>query len=264
MFQKFNTALDIHFRPRNPVRALRHNVFGSFTAASDLFQITLEEKAGMDQFFKTGYSLNNPRSINPYSFLTSIELHRGFRKALVTFNYRASYIGEGRGLDVRMFAGKMLKNTSTSPLHGLAPSGRSGREHYLYQGLYLDRFREFTENFWSRQLEFDEGGLVSPVNRSAGFSDWLVSISLTSTLPVVPVWIPVRPFVNILLNDSSAGISNSHPIFFEAGIKSGIFDLFEVYFPFIVTENISSMHSFKDRIRFTITIDPGTSLNLSN
>jgi hypothetical protein len=254
VFQKFNTALDVHFRPRDPVGALRQKIFGSFTAATDLFQITLGEKAGMDQFFKTGYSLENPRSVNPYNLVTSIELNREFRKASLTFNYRQSYIGAGRGLDVRMFAGKMIKNTSTSPLHGLAPGGRSGREQYMYQGLYLDRFSEFTENFWSRQVVFDEGGLVSPVNQSAGFSNWLVSLSLTSTLPYIPQWVPVRPFANLLFS----------PSFIEAGVKAGIWDLFEIYFPFIVSENISSMHSFKDRIRFVISIDSGTRLNLSN
>jgi hypothetical protein len=263
VFQKFTTALDVHFRPGAPGGSLRQKVFGSFTSASDLFQITLGEKAEMVQFFKTGYSLENPRSVNPYNLVTSIELHREFRKASATVNYRYSYIGEGRGLDVRMFAGKMLANTSTAPLHGLAPGGRSGRENYLYQGLYLDRFRDFTENFWSRQLVFDEGGLVSPVNRSAGYSDWLVSLSLTSSWPVIPVWVPVRPFVNLLLNDTGTVTTNSN-LFFEAGIKTGIMDLFEIYFPLIVSDNISSLHSFKERIRFTITIDSGTRLNLSN
>jgi hypothetical protein len=156
----------------------------------------------------------------------------------------------------------MLKNTSSAPFHALAPGGRGGPEQYLYQGLFLDRFRRFTENFWSRQLVFDEGGLVSPVNQSAGYSDWLISFSLTSTLPALPAWVPVRPFVNLLLSDNST--LNTYPLYFETGIKAGIWDLIEVYFPFIVSENISSMHPLKDRIRFTITLDSGTRLNLSN
>ncbi len=264
IFQKIKTGLDIHIRPGNPVGSIRQKIFGTFTVASDLFQINQEEKADIDQFFQAGYSLDNSRLINPYSLLTSIEFHREFQKASATLKYRHSYIGDDKGLDIRIFAGKMLKNNSSAPFHGLAPGGRSGREQYLYQELYLDRFREFRENIWSRQLVFDEGGLVSPVNFSAGYSDWLISLSLTSTLPAIPAWFPVRPFGNLLVNEGSAGISDSNPFFYEAGIKAGIWDLFEVYFPFIVSDNISSMHPYKERIRFTITIDSGTRLNLAN
>ena len=264
IFQKIKTGLDVNIRPGNPGGSIRQKIFGTFTAASDLFQINQEEKADIDQFFQAGYSLDNSRLINPYSLLTSFELHREFRKASATFNYRYSYIGDDKGLDIRIFAGKMLKNNSSAPFHGLAPGGRSGLEQYLYQGLYLDRFSEFRENIWSRQLVFDEGGLVSPVNLSAGYSDWLISLSLTSTLPSIPAWVPVRPFGNFLVNDGSTGISNTNPIFYEAGIKTGIWDLFEIYFPLIVSDNISTMHPYKERIRFTITIESGTRLNLSD
>jgi hypothetical protein len=63
VFQKFTTGLDIHFRPGNLSGSTTQRVFGSFTSASDLFRITLEEKAGMNKFFRTGYSLENSRLI---------------------------------------------------------------------------------------------------------------------------------------------------------------------------------------------------------
>ncbi|MDZ7774558.1 MAG: hypothetical protein U5L09_02555 [Bacteroidales bacterium] len=77
-------------------------------------------------------------------------------------------------MDIRLFTGAMLKEDPTVPFYGFSPGGRSGREQYLYQGTYPDRFADFPSTFWSRQMTLSEGGLVSPVNNSLGYSRWLV------------------------------------------------------------------------------------------
>ena len=160
------------------------------------------------------------------------------------------------GLEIRIFAGTMLKNASADPFYAFSPSGRSGREQYLFQGIYPDRFSEFPKTFWSRQMTLSEGGLVTPVNDSLGYSRWVCSLSLTSTLPGKASWIPVKPFVNLLLNDHGAGTIDKSPLFFEAGFKAGMWNFFEIYFPLLVSDNIESITgSFKDRIRFVFKLD---------
>ena len=67
---------------------------------------------------------------------------------------------------MRLFAGTMVRNASSAPFYALAPSGRSGREQYLYQGTYPDRFGVFPASLGSRQMTLSEGGLVTPVNDS--------------------------------------------------------------------------------------------------
>ncbi|HSH20682.1 MAG TPA: hypothetical protein VLA03_09525 [Draconibacterium sp.] len=124
------------------------------------------------------------------------------------------------------------------------------------QGSYPDRFAVFPNNFLSRQMTLSEGNLVSPVNDSLGYSRWLVSLTFTSTLPKINKWVPVKPFVNLLLNDHSLGRGNDSPIFFEAGIKAGFWDLFEIYIPLMVSKNIDSVSgSIKTRIRFIFSLD---------
>jgi hypothetical protein len=96
-------------------------------------------------------------------------------------------------------------------------------------------------------MDLSEGGLVSPVNDSLGYNNWLVSLSFASNLPGRLCRIPVKPFVNFLLNDH---------IYYEAGLKAGIWKVFEIYVPLFVSENIRSVRgSIKDRIRFVLNMD---------
>ncbi len=105
-------------------------------------------------------------------------------------------------------------------------------------------------------MDITEGSLVSPMNNSLGYSKWLLSLSLTSSLPGKAALIPVKPFLNLLLNDSGLRASQNSPLFYEAGVKIGIWDVFEIYIPLLVSKNINSVNgSFKNRIRFIFSLD---------
>jgi len=82
------------------------------------------------------------------------------------------------------------------------------------------------------------------------------SLSLSSSLPGKASLIPVKPFVNLLINDHGNGTNNKSLLFYEAGIKAGIWDLFEIYFPLLVSDNIGEMTgSLRNRIRFVFRLD---------
>jgi hypothetical protein len=79
---------------------------------------------------------------------------------------------------------------------------------------------------------------------------------LTSSLPGFASKIPVKPFADLLLNDHGPGTINKPAFFYEAGLKVGIWNYFEIYFPFIVSDNIKAITgSFKERIRFVFRLD---------
>src|SRR5665647_524421 len=158
----------------------------------------------------------------------------------------------------------MNKTNASNPFYSLAASGRSGRELYLYDGSYPDRFGSASGGFLTRQMTLSEGGLVSPVNERLGYSRWLVSLSMTSDLPGKIGFVEIKPFVNLLLNDHGSDTGNRSPFFFEAGLKTGIWNLFEISVPLLVSGNIQSMTgSFKDRIRFTFNLDTFTSMKFN-
>jgi len=255
-YQKIKTGLDLYFRNKKANSSLTQKVSGNYIAASSLYQIELEQKAEMNSFLQFGYRLEQQRLINPFTVQANLETGKSYQKTLVELNYKVSYYGKNEGLDIRLFAGTMLKNESEIPFYAFSAGGRNGREQYLYQGSYPDRFAVFPDNFLSRQMTLSEGNLVSAVNDSLGYSRWLVSLSFTSTLPKINKWVPVKPFVNLLLNDHGFGKGNDSPIFFEAGIKTGFWDLFEIYIPLVVSKNIDSVSGpFKNRIRFILSLD---------
>jgi hypothetical protein len=105
-------------------------------------------------------------------------------------------------------------------------------------------------------MTLSEGGLASPVNDSLGYSKWLISLSFTGNFPGKASRIPVKPFINFLLNDHGAGPGHNSPLFFEAGLKAGFWNFFEIYVPMVVSGNIESFGgSFKNRIRIILNLD---------
>jgi hypothetical protein len=264
-YQNVKAGLELYFRDNMMNNALRHKVFAKYIAASDLYQILNFEKAEMISYMQFGYGLEKTGIINPFNLSAIFESNPSFLKTSLELNYKLSYYGKKNGLDIRLFAGKMLKDNSNAPFYALAAGGRSGRELYLYQGTYPDRFSVFPTTFLSRQMTLSEGGLVSPVNDNLGYSQWLISLSLTSTLPGKASRIPIKPFVNILLNDHVIGSGHDSPLFYEAGLKTGIWNFFEIYFPLLVSGNIESITgSFKDRVRFVFNLDILTHVKLNS
>lgn len=263
-YHKARVGLDLFFKTRKMNNPLLHKAFSYFISASDLNQINLLEKAGMENYIQIGYQIEKSGVINPLKLLTCYEAGLSFQKASVEFNYKYSYFGRSNGLDVRFFGGIMLKQSSTASINNFAVSGRSGREQYLFQGTYPDRFAVFPDNFLSRQMTLSEGGLVSPVNNILGYSKWLISLSLTSDLPGRIGWIAIKPFVNFLLNDHGTGLGNNSPFFFEAGLKTGVWNLFEISVPLIVSSNIrSGTGPIKDRIRFVFNLESFSKIKLN-
>src|SRR5665648_21220 len=263
-YHKVKAGLDLFFRTSKKINPLTQKISGSYTSAYDLFRIELEEKAKMRSYLQFGYQLEKSCIINPFRLLTSFESGPSFLKTSLDFRYRLSYSGKNNGLDIRLFAGTMLMDNPNVPFYSLAASGRSGREQYLFQGTYPDRFGSFPSSFWSRQMTLSEGGLVSPVNDILGYSNWLVSLSLTSNLPGPVRRFPVKPFVNLLLNDHGIGTGKNSPIFCEAGLKAGIWNFFEIYIPLVVTGNIeSATGSFKDRIRLVFNLESFNQIQLN-
>jgi hypothetical protein len=255
-YHKVRVGSDLEFRYGTMINPVIHSVFGYYIAASDLPRIEQLMEAKMRSYLQAGYRVEKRSLVNPFKMLVLFESGKEYQKTSLEFNYKLSYNRKNSGLESRLFTGIMLKKRNDDPVYGFSAGGRSGREQYLYQGIYPDRFGEMSQTLWSRQMTLSEGGLISPVNDSLGYSRWVCSLSLTSSLPGKASVIPIKPFVNILLNDHSAGTNNKSLLFFETGFKAGIWNLFEIYFPLLVSDNIDAITgSFRNRIRFVFKLD---------
>ncbi|MGE5395329.1 MAG: M1 family metallopeptidase, partial [Candidatus Saccharibacteria bacterium] len=225
------TGIEIFFRKENMTNPYQHMALGYYMLASDLAAIELMQKAGMNNYLQLGYQLEKASLINPFKALAFLETNSSYQKLSLELNYRYSYYRKKHGLDIRLFGGIMLKEPSEPGFYSFAPSGRSGREMYLYEGAYPDRFSEPSSSFWSRQMTLSEGGLVSPLNTILGYSNRLVSANISSNLPGFAGNIAIKPFLNLLLNSHGTETVHSSSFFWEAGLKAGIWNFFEIHVP---------------------------------
>jgi hypothetical protein len=220
-----------------------------------------DQKPGVKYFWQTGYTIDRTLPVNPFSFEAGFESGASYQKASALLNYRYSYNGVNNGMDIRLYAGGMLNSDHERPYYSLAPSARTGSELYLFQGEFPDRF-ERPPHFWSKQMIITEGGLISPVTDSTGYSKWLISASFSSSLPGIAGKAPIKPFMNVLYNDHPV---NGSPLFFEAGLKAGVWGFFEVHVPLLVSKNLSEiLPTVRDRIRFVLSLDTFLRFRLSN
>lgn len=260
-YHSVRTGVDIYFRNNHLVNQVFQRVYGKFIEASDLFMLLQDQKPGVKYFWQAGYTLERTLPVNPFSFEAGFESGTSYQKASALLNYRYSYYGINNGLDIRLFAGGMLNSVSERPFYSLAPSARTGSELYLFQGEFPDRF-ERPPHFWSKQMIITEGGLVSPVTDSTGYSRWLLSASFSSSLPGKAGKVPIKPFMNVLYNNNSV---NGSPLFFETGLKAGVWGFFEIHVPLLVSKNISEiLPTVRERIRFVLSLDTFLRFRLSN
>ncbi len=261
---KLKTGMNLFIGRKDNLKFLQHEIFTGFIAASDIAQIKPGEKAAAKSYVHVGYRLTRAFNVNPFSIMVMFEYNTNFRKVITEWNYRLSYRGENRGLNFHLFAGSMLKEDEQAPFYSLAAAGRSGTEDYLLRGTFPDRFNSSGSSILPRQMLQTEGGLVSPVNQQLGYSQRLLSLSITSELPGLPYDFPIKPFATVLLNDH--GFSSSRPaLFSEAGIKTGMWNVFEFYIPFWVSGNIKSHTGpVKDRIRFVFSLDTISKIGLKH
>jgi len=255
-YHRLKLGLDLHFSKSTFTSPYNHRAFGNLVFASDLSRIRTVQPLRMLSYLELGYEFSKASMIHPFSLLTLLESGASFQKMKLELNYRYSYNTYNTGLDVRFLVGIMLKSNADNPFYNLAPGGRTGREQYLYEGIYPDRFSVFPKTFWSRQMNLSEGGIVSYINDSLGYSNWIASISFSSNLPGITGKLPVKPFLNLLLTDQRTTTGIKPSLLFEAGFKVGIWNLFEIYFPVFVSDQLSSgSETFKDRIRFVLSIE---------
>jgi hypothetical protein len=244
-------GIDVWFRNRNMLNSTIHHVSGRFIHATDIQTIAENMETGTDSYWQTGYSFSRSGPLNPFDISGTYEWSRSYGKVSLEFYYRLSYNMKNKGLDIRLYSGAMMKVSGSSDLYSFAASGRAGKELYLFEGDFPDRFSVFPENFWSRQMVITEGSIVSPVNDSTGYSRSVISLAVSGNLPGFAGYLPVKPFADMVYASGKKS-----PYFYEAGIKAGIWDVFEVYMPFFVSGNISSIRpTIKERIRFTLNLE---------
>lgn len=254
-FLMTKTGLTLYLRNDKMINALDRMIYGNFITTTNLLSLEQSGSVKTSSFIQLGYVFEKTGLLNPFRTTVSLESNTTYLKTSLELNYKVSYRGRSNGLDARIFSGVMINN-SGNPFYDFSATGRNGLEEYLCQGSYFDRFSVFPESFFSRQMTISEGGLITPLNDSLGYSRWLISVTFTSNFPgKAGTIVPVKPFLNLLLNDHGLHAGKRSPFFWEAGLKGGLWNFFEIYVPFFVSPNIKSVReNLNSRIRFVFNL----------
>jgi hypothetical protein len=156
-------------------------------------EVKLQQGFVNTMIFRPGSSPREIRRVTELDRFTRIE---------ATHSYFFSYGQEKKGLELRSFAGFMIKETDNTFFtnYGFSLSSEAGRWDYELDHLLLDR--KATEGMWSQQI-MPDGARSKLVSTLVTNARWLASVTATSTIPGK---IPLKLFAEATTWD---GISNS-------------------------------------------------------
>lgn len=202
------------------------------------------------------YSVTNLRYVDNrteltqhYTFFADFQAATNFGKAAVEFQYRKLF-ENNRMLSLRFYGGSFLYNKTQSNYFSFSLDRPTD---YLFDYNYYGRSE--SSGFFSQQLILAEGGFKSKLANPFA-NQWLTTVNTGFT---VWNWIEVYGDAGFLKSRNQ-----NEQFVYDSGIRLNLVtDYFEVYLPVYSNNGWEvSKNSYAERIRFIITLSPGTLLNL--
>lgn len=198
------------------------------------------------------YSVLNARYINSntgiidYSaWFLDAQHSTDFSKVVFDFEYRKLF-KNNRQLNLRLFAGKFLRNKTNSDFFSFALDRPTD---YLFDYGYLGRSED--TGIYSQQIIIAEGGFKSKLDNPFA-NNFMATANVSTNLWK---WIEAYGDAGFMKNKGQ-----SERFVYDAGIRLNLVtDYFELYFPFY--SNLGwevSEHEYSRKIRFIVTISPKT------
>lgn len=224
-------------------------------------------------------ALNNNRALYPYAVSLQVQGTDQFLRAGLTGNYFLNYDDQGKGLQLRGFAGKFfyLQQKDILSSYNLGNyffnlSGSNGLQDFTNSDYFVGR-SEYQG--WMSQQMTTTGGffkvatpyLTEPIGQT---DDWLAAINLTSDLPdginpfsVLPFKLPVRVFMDL---GTYSNLWSENPdagrFLYDAGLQVSVFkEAVTIYFPLLYSKfyrdtykSMGDLGTYSKRIRFSISL----------
>ncbi|MGL5113209.1 MAG: aminopeptidase, partial [Flavobacterium sp.] len=213
-------------------------------------EIVLDNSLLNYSVFNARYLNSKTEITNHFSFSTDIQLSKEFGKTAVEIEYRKLF-RNNRQLNLRLFLGRFLYNTSTSSDFFSFALDRP--TDYLFDYNYYGRSE--STGFFSRQFILAEGGFKSKLTTPYA-NQWLTTCNASFN---IWNWIELYGDAGFIKNRGSA------PSFvYDSGVRLNLVpDYFELFFPIYSTIGWEvSQANYHQKIRFVVTFNPGKLLNL--
>ncbi len=198
--------------------------------------------------------LNNNTKPFPYFGEYNFETGPDYEKTWAEFKIQVNYKFKNKGFSARVFAGTFINNNNKQIQNSFYLSGTSSYNDYRFSEVFPNRLNHDISNIWSHQFVNNDGGfgIYTPIKSNK----WLTSLNLKAAFPIP---LPLSIYFNIATYYNAGKEFSDSVIFpYELGIELNIIkDIFAIYFPITMSNNIKQTTSFYaksyfDEIRFVL------------
>ncbi len=225
------------FRYRNVFRNIDENLEG---------QLDTEPDYGVMNVRFTDVDNN---ILNYSSWFIDAQHSSDFTKVAFEWEYRKLF-QSNRQLNLRVYAGKFLRNTTESNFFSFALDRPTD---YMFDLNYLGRSE--SSGIYSQQVIIAEGGFKSKLENPYA-NDWIATTNASTN---IWRWVEAYGDLGFIKNKGQ----NSR-IVYDSGVRLNLVtDYFELYFPVYSNRGWEiAQDNYEERIRFIVTISPKTLIGL--
>jgi hypothetical protein len=256
-YEKNELKFEINFRKKHPQSSVEKSLVLRNILLS---QLPFYENTPyiLTDYYSAVFNISDKRRINPWSLKLNLEPTSAYLKGSIEAIYKISFKGKNKGIDLRLFAGKFLYQSSEYyGNYNFRMSGWSGYRDYLYEHVFLSRYIS-DQNTLSQQFVETEGAfkVYTPVGES---NNWISAFNI-KLFP--PFKLPIGLFA-----DFGYSPTTDNKLMYDVGIQFALIrNVIDIYIPIKVSQNIQDAFdanglSFGQTIRFTLNL---SGLNLED
>ncbi len=199
--------------------------------------------------FNARYYNTRSEVIHHVNFTTDLQFSGKFGKAAAEIEFRQLF-EDNRQLSLRMYAGSFLYNKTQSDFFSFALDRPTD---YLFDYNYYGRSED--TGLFSQQLILSEGGFKSKLDTQFA-NQWITTVNAGYS---IWNWIEVYGDAGLVKNRNQDA-----KFLFDSGIRLNLVpDYLELYFPVYSSNGWEvGEENYEQRIRFIVTLDPKTLINL--
>ncbi|HRH66565.1 MAG TPA: M1 family metallopeptidase [Bacteroidia bacterium] len=203
---------------------------------------SVNERDFISKLEKLNYFQAEGESVNRNEFYANAQkitfsISKEFHKVVFETKNFLSYGKEGKGMDIRFFAGAMhiSKNNKSGIDYNMRLSGVDGSHDFFFDEIFPGRNE--TQGIWSQQFVVADAGFKMPSLFYRKANQWMLGVNLSTTLPGI---LPFKLFADIgAFNDAQTGYPEARAISWEWGIELPVIkDIFVVYFPITYSDDL--------------------------
>lgn len=199
--------------------------------------------------FNARYSKFESEITRHYNFFTDLQISGAFGKLSGEVQFRRLF-NDNRQINLRLFAGAFMYRSTNSEFFSF---GLDRPTDYMFDYNFYGRSE--TTGLFSQQFIMAEGGFKSKLDTRYA-NQWMTTVNGSFN---IWNWIEVYGDAGLLKNHF-----NNAEFVYDSGIRLNLVpDYFELYFPVYSSNGFEFNNgAYSEKIRFVVTISPGTLINL--